>query len=390
LKHVLVAPRESYDAIVIGGGFYGCCIALFLVDHVSRVAIVEKEPDLLRRASYANQARVHNGYHYPRSFLTALRSFINFPRFVIDFRSCIDDSFQKLYAIARQNSKINSYQFLRFSRKIGAPVRSANDSIKALFNRDLIEDVFCVQEFAFNADALRQILRRKLEAAGVQLFCDASVEKVAATSGDRLAIHLKGETGVLLSRLVFNCAYTQINSILRNSGLPMLPLKHEVAEIALIEVPAPFRQLGITVMDGPFFSVMPFPALGVHSLSHVRYTPHESWQDLLVYRDGHACLAKLPPVSKYRYMISDARRYLPLLSDVRYVRSMFEIKTVLTENEIDDGRPILARADYGLKNFSVIMGSKIDNIYDVLDALMKIKSFSGERCHGSSLRTGQG
>ena len=30
------------------------------------------DADLMQRASYANQARVHNGYHYPRSLLTAL------------------------------------------------------------------------------------------------------------------------------------------------------------------------------------------------------------------------------------------------------------------------------------------------------------------------------
>ena len=30
-------------------------------------------------------------------------------------------------------------------------------------------------------------------------------------------------------------------------------------------------------MCGPFFSLMPFPAAGLQTLSHVRYTPHFAW-----------------------------------------------------------------------------------------------------------------
>ena len=70
-------PLEpSQDAIVIGGGFYGVVIAIYLARQrgLQRVTLVEREGALLTRASYNNQARVHNGYHYPRSILTAYRS----------------------------------------------------------------------------------------------------------------------------------------------------------------------------------------------------------------------------------------------------------------------------------------------------------------------------
>ena len=71
--------NTSYDAVIIGGGFYGAAIAIYLVKQrgFRRVALVEREAALLMRASYNNQARVHNGYHYPRSFTTAYRSRVN-------------------------------------------------------------------------------------------------------------------------------------------------------------------------------------------------------------------------------------------------------------------------------------------------------------------------
>lgn len=47
---------------------------------MDRILIIEKDCDLMQRASYGNQAKVHNGYHYPRSILTARRSRVNFSK----------------------------------------------------------------------------------------------------------------------------------------------------------------------------------------------------------------------------------------------------------------------------------------------------------------------
>ena len=54
-------------------------------------------------------------------------------------------------------------------------------------------------------------------------------------------------------------------------------IKHEITEMALIEIHSEIKDIAVTVMDGPFFSLMPFPSAELHTLSHVRYTPHISW-----------------------------------------------------------------------------------------------------------------
>ena len=79
---------DRCDAVVIGGGFYGTAIASYLVRTrgLRRVLLVEREPVLLSRASFHNQARVHNGYHYPRSFTTAYRSRVNLPSLPAPYR----------------------------------------------------------------------------------------------------------------------------------------------------------------------------------------------------------------------------------------------------------------------------------------------------------------
>jgi glycine/D-amino acid oxidase-like deaminating enzyme len=357
---------EIWDSVIIGGGFYGCALGVFLRQHGHSVLIVEAGSDLMLRASYVNQARIHNGYHYPRSFVTAWRSLVNLPRFVEDYRDCVDDSFEKVYAIARRNSKINAYQFKQFCRNIGAPIRQAPATVKRLFDNQLIEDVFLVREFAFNATVLRELMREKLAKLDASVLLDTTVKRLDSAEGDRLRVTLSnGEE--FQARSVFNCTYAQINTVLHNSGLPLLPMKHEITEVALVEPPAELRELGITVMDGAFFSTMPFPAEGLHSLTHVRYTPHESWADIVDgYRNPYEYFASQRMQTNALYMIRDAQRYVPAMGRARYVRSLYEVKTVLLQNELDDGRPILCREHYGLKNLNLVMGGKIDNIYDVL------------------------
>ena len=132
----------NYDAVVVGGGFFGCTVSLYLKKYLKSVLILEKEADLFQRASYVNQARVHNGYHYPRSLLTALRSQVNFGKFVNDHQDCIVSSFDNYYAVSSYFSKVNARQFKTFCQRVNIPVTSVSPTIKNLFNSNLIEEVF--------------------------------------------------------------------------------------------------------------------------------------------------------------------------------------------------------------------------------------------------------
>lgn len=66
--------NNAKEIAIIGGVFFGMYIAEYLALKGCKVTIFVKENDFMTHASYHNQARVHNGYHYPRSILTALRS----------------------------------------------------------------------------------------------------------------------------------------------------------------------------------------------------------------------------------------------------------------------------------------------------------------------------
>jgi glycine/D-amino acid oxidase-like deaminating enzyme len=365
--------KHRDEAIVIGGGFYGLSIALYLRDviGVKNIIVLEKEDQLMTRASYVNQARVHNGYHYPRSILTAYRSTANFSRFVSDYETAIISDFDKYYAIARLLSKVNSYQFKNFSQKIGAEIHPAEKKIKELFNSRLIESVFKVKEYGFDSHKLRAILIESIKASpGIKIQTNEDVHRIQKISNGIRVISSKGEYE---TDKVFNCAYSQINKLHRNSELPLVPLKHEIAEMALIKLPKGMERFSITVMDGPFFSIMPFPTKGLHTLSHVRYTPHSSWNDGESadekLTDPHAYLNNNPIKTQFKKMYADVIRYIPALKDMKYVESISDVKTVLLKSESDDSRPILFKPNFGIKGYACIMGGKLDNIYDIYDEI---------------------
>lgn len=374
----------DYNHIIVGGGAYGCYLALKLVEITpsARVLIVERENDLLLRASYNNQARIHNGYHYPRSLLTALRSRINFPRFIQEFPDCVVDDFEKIYAIGTQRSKVTAGQFHQFCQRIGAEIRQASPQIQKLFNPDLIEEVFLVKECAFDAQKLRELLVSRLAKTSICIMTNTEALRVIASEEflekDRIRLLVKdlssGEMKEFESQYIYNCTYASLNTLPASSGLEKLYLKHEATEIPLVRVPDCLSNVGITVMCGPFFSVMPFPAKGLFSFSHVSYTPHYQWSEIPSVNNFKQHRPKFPLKSNFERMVRDAVRYLPVLSECSYVESLWEVKTILPQSDASDSRPILFKRDSSVPGFISVLGGKIDNIFDLDEALSRITS----------------
>ncbi len=365
--------RDILDALVIGGGFYGTAIATYLVEvhGFSKVALVEQENNVLKRASFNNQARVHNGYHYPRSYTTAYRSRINLPKFVNKWDFSVKRDFTKLYAIAKRNSKVTSKQFERFCHEIGAPIKSAGKSEAALLNLQLIDKVFEVEEFAFDAVKMRKFATEELSRLKVKLLLETKVKGISKGYNNyyTCATESAGKSvQELHAKRVFNCTYSGVQTIKGEFKGVSSPIKHEITEMALITPPESFKNIGITVMDGPFFSAMPFPSEGLHTLSHVRYTPHTSWNE-----DGiinpYEKLTAFQFLSRFERMKRDVARYIPDFLMAKYIDSLLEVKTILLKNESDDGRPILFEKSASLPGVYTILGGKIDNIFDIFEKL---------------------
>ncbi len=388
MEAAIRTPRaERYDAIMVGGGFYGCAIAGYLARRGWRVALVEREAELMTRASFVNQARLHNGYHYPRSFRTARRSRVNLDPFRSVFPEAVFSEFRALYAIARNGSKISPAHFERFGQVVGMPMRPAPAEDAALFDHRLIEKVYEVEEPAFNASILRQHHVAELRHLDVDVLTGhqvISVEPLADHRASPLLVSTDTDQQ-LVADWVFNCTYADLNHAYgEHAGHEPVSdrfgLVHQIAEVALFKPPPPLARRGVTVMDGPFFSAMPFPALGLHSLTHVRYTHHAKWNE-----DGELPFGfteRCPTTilrryletgggkfgrSRFAWMVRDAARYMPALAGVPLADTLIDIKTLAVGTQVDDARPILMHRDDRMGRLVSVMGGKVDNIFDIFE-----------------------
>jgi hypothetical protein len=371
----------EYDKIIVGAGIYGLYAAEFCGRLGQKVLVIECDPSPFGRATYVNQARVHLGYHYPRSASTALKSRKYYDRFVSDFGFCIKKDFLKIYATSARQSWTNAQQFSKFCQSIGIKCLATDPA--SYFNPGMCDGVFETEELTYDATLLRDhFLSRIASHGGVALRFDSRIQSIERT-GNKYAIALE-DGSIHTTGFLLNTTYGSINQILRLVDLEPMKIKYELCEILLCKANGPLENLGITVMDGPFFSIMPFGKTGLHSLTTVAHTPHLSCHDTFptfpcqsTLADGSCTPERLGncnscpvrPHTAWQYMSALARKYLNDTMRFEYHSSLFSVKPILQTSEIDDSRPTMVRVYGSDPTFVSTLSGKINTVYDLDEVL---------------------
>lgn len=347
---------------IIGAGIYGLHAAKILVDNNHEIVVFEKESDPMQGASKLNQSRVHAGYHYPRALQTAGRSQKNSLKFLSDFSKSIERNFTSIYAITK-DSKVSQEKFKQLAKVIDAPIKLADKEIFAMFNKVMVSEVFQVNEFSYNSTELRKIMLEKLnnsidiqfntEILGCQLNYFSMQKRSYMFLSSSFADYEPFD-------LCINASYGEYPGGSSKHG----KLQFEVCELMHVVAPIDLSKLAITVLDGPYFSLTPWPSFGNHVLTHVRFTPHSKHESFHEARDR---ISDLDLISRYEITLRDCARYIPIMSETRYLKSKFAVKTVLASRDLDDARPIITSESERLLN---IIGSKVDNIYDIEEVVL--------------------
>lgn len=370
----------SYDKIIIGGGLYGLYAARHAGRKGQRVLVLERDSACFSRATTINQARVHMGYHYPRSISTALRSAGYFERFVKDFKNCIKDDFEKVYATSAHFSWTNAQEFRKFCKN--ANIRCEDVSPGKYFKPGMCDGAFVTQEYTYDASLLRRQLLEDLSTLpGVQIRYGSLV-----TAIENVGQHWKVTTADGRSEeteYLLNATYASVNEVNKMAGFEPFSIKYELCEMILCEPKGPLKDVGITVMDGPFFSIMPFGRTNLHSLTSVTFTPHNASRESLPTFDcqekrGGGCSPEslancnecpAHPKSAWPQMNQLARSYLQEEYDFTYQGSLYSMKPILKASEIDDSRPTLVRVLHKEPTFVSVLSGKINTVYDLEEVL---------------------
>ncbi len=350
---------KEYDAIILGGGIFGLYAAEFLLKKKKRVAIIDINASLFEKASYINQARLHRGYHYPRSVSTAKKTAEYFDKFSKDFSFAVNKSFKNIYAIAESHSYTNSDQFVNFCRYASIPCSPIDP--RPYFNQGVIENAFEVEEYVFDAAKLKAYYLASVNEKNVDIYYDTDIFSIEKESG---CYRLNAKDGRRFkTSVVVNATYANINKIIRLVKGKTFGLKYEECEVILCRVKGTV-DTAITVMDGPFFSLMPFGMTGLYTLTAVPFTPHTARTDTTD-RVGHMS-------SAWSYMHQLSRKFLSDSFSLEYDSSLFTTKVVLQESEIDDSRPTLIRVHSENPTFISVLSGKINTIYDLVSILESV------------------
>lgn len=374
--------NKSFDAIVIGGGVFGCHAAIFLAKQGKRIALIEQEDKLITRASIVNQARLHAGYHYPRSIATARSSDKFVERFGTEFAHCINRDFVHYYAIAQRGSLTEPRQFQAFCDYLGIPCVPLENH--ATFNYEQLSAVFSCREYSFDPHLLANEYRQRVNALqNIELLLGSRVG-CAEKKDSQWKLVVDGCS--LSAGMVVNATYSSINTINRQFGQQSIPLMHEIAEMAFVRTGEAFKDSALTIMDGPFCSLMPYGKSGLHSLSSVAYTHQRVSYDTepnfpecqslnpncspSATDDCSRCAHR--PESNYGKMFSQLSRYLTseVAKSLDYQHSRYTIKAKLRANHIDDGRPTEVRLMDTEAPFICLFAGKVNNVYAMEDVLV--------------------
>lgn len=372
------------DKIIIGAGLYGLYAALYCARKGQRIVVLEMDDAPFSRATYINQARVHMGYHYPRSLATAQKSAGYFRRFVEDYSFCIHSRFQQVYATSRHFSWTDAKEFVKFCRDAGIPCEAL--PVDRYFREGSCDGAFLTEEYTYDAHILRDFFLEELgKQKGVELLCGREVTRIVEKA-DCYEIYARhqGKEERYEAPFVLNATYASVNQVLElaetDRSLEPFRIKYELCEIILCRVGDCLRDIGLTVMDGPFFSIMPFGKTGYHSLTSVTFTPHKTSHDIVPRfscMEGTGCgkwlgncnTCENRPGSAWEYMSALARKYVREEYQFTYEKSLFSMKPILKASEIDDSRPTVIRYATRQPTLLSVLSGKINTVYDLDDFL---------------------
>lgn len=370
------------DKIIIGGGLYGLYSALLCGERGQRIVVLEYDKESFMRATYINQARVHMGYHYPRSFSTAIKSAHYFERFNKDYAQCILSDFDQIYATSADFSYSNAEQFKKFCK--AADIKCEEVPTSRYFKDGKCDGAFLTREYTYDANILKRMLLEQIaHYSNIELNYEVRIRDIEKMQDCYKIVLEDGRT--YCSGFVLNATYASVNQILDKLGYEPFKIKYELCEIILCDVGEKLKNTGLTVMDGPFFSIMPFGKTKYHSLTSVTFTPHMTSYDKTPQfecqkrcANGYCtpkqlgncneCVAK--PESAWDYMSSLARKYMNDDLTFEYKESLFSMKPILKAAEIDDSRPTVIKVYSENPTFVSVLSGKINTVYDLDEVLL--------------------
>ncbi|MDP2357105.1 MAG: FAD-dependent oxidoreductase [Beijerinckiaceae bacterium] len=367
-----MSSKPEVDVIVVGGGIFGCLSAIELAKRGLSVKLLEQNADLMKGATLNNQNRLHLGYHYPRDVETAKQCQRGFDEFRRAYPECILSGFDNAYFISSENSKVGLAEYSTFCDNAGLPfnelrLQEFGEAIKNVDGGILTEEV------VYDSKLLSERVLRDLTLNNVEMMCHNKVSKVEETD---FGFDVCVDTKKLSARAIVNCTYANFNAFNTSLGLPKKQFQYELTVVPIVRWRQKVSPIGITIMDGPFFTILPFGKSGDYLLYHVNHTVFQSVigeSYPLGWADPKKVINRSAAEGVFEKMVISSEHWLPSIRSAEFVDYLAAVRVVFADSDATDRRPSLVERLPTRNPFISIFSGKIDHSIwvsrDVADAL---------------------
>ncbi len=334
-QQIRVMEETARTVAVVGGGVFGALTALEIAKKGFSVLLLERAPKIISGASLVNQYRVHMGYHYPRDDKTAQETNEAKRRFEKMFGPAIVRDLTNHYLVAKDGSLTSAEKFKAFCKRIGLPYKESWPP-GIPFTREMIDLSVGVPEQIFDANVLRELLMKAIAAEPkITLLTKTEVSSVKrAGDGFELAY---GDTKTHVAAVV-NATYSNINVLNKSLGVPLHTYQYELCEMPVARTP--WARAGWSVIDGPFFGVMPYGFANDYLLYDVELSVLErtigtlpTFKHDVAYYDQPQRRAK-----RFKGYLKKWKPYIPNVDKCKHLRSMYMARVVLPYQDKTDTR----------------------------------------------------
>ncbi|NBO78862.1 MAG: hypothetical protein EBV27_04390, partial [Actinobacteria bacterium] len=262
-------------------------------------------------------------YHYPRSQETIHECQIGYNKFIEKYEEVVENT-KSYYIIA--NDSLTSYE--KFKRTFNAiDVVSHETILPVILNKSKIQgDIVQTNEKVLNPWKAREMFMREL---------GSCIVSSVSTVYDK----------------IYDCTYGQL--------IPEKNFVYEICVVGVVKLKVACESFGITVMDGPYFSIYPYnQSNNLYTLTHVTLTPvykTSCVQDVkITQEDGRKIVA---------LMEETARSFILNYDELfEYVSFFTSVKTKIP-NETDDRSMKCLHHDGS--RITTFMGGKITGIFGI-------------------------
>lgn len=371
---------------VVGGGWFGCHIALELKARGYDVTLVEKEARIFQGISGKFGIRLHAGPHYPLSPATretchrGLEEFYKlYPGLVVEHESAI-------YALGNQDAedrppKVGKEAFESVCQEFKY---KSQVNWEASGYHDLLTASSLDEPSAVLGERLRKAFEAKLEAAGVRVVCHYKVKKFEPCEAGQVALKIDGKVETF-DHLVNATSYQDL--------LPKEPLPLDIKVVyqpclALVykDSESSGRPVSLIVMDGWFPCLMPYCDStaenkkfdGKYIMTHGLYTIMGSYSTA---EEANEILANLSPEYIEKFVRPNCEREMNRFWPEFAARFTYmgewkgsTLAKIITNSEFRSAVTFASEQkfnDLSVKLIHVIPG-KITNVFDAANEVLAV------------------